>query len=106
MSEEFPTPDWPRNPRPQCRPRVIPSPIRASFDREWRLLVDTRGVGALLGIPAAHVWTLHHSGRLPMPVRLGRTVRWSVSELRKWVASGCLPRQQWNRLRESGFVSR
>lgn len=60
------------------------------------LMVDVRGVAALLGVSARHVQGLDYSGRLgPMPVKLGRSARWSVQEIRDWISGGCLPRAQW-----------
>ncbi|HUY33862.1 MAG TPA: hypothetical protein VMV69_14025 [Pirellulales bacterium] len=35
------------------------------------LAVDAAGVARLLGVSERHMWGLHSSGRLPMPVRLG-----------------------------------
>lgn len=62
------------------------------------LLVDAAGVGALLGISRNMVWKLHSTGRLgPLPVRLGRCVRWRLRELRTWVEAGCPARDQWLR---------
>ena len=65
------------------------------------LLVDAAGVGTLLGISANMVWKLQATGRLgPLPVRLGRCVRWRLEELGAWVEAGCPTRDQWQQLRE------
>ena len=54
-----------------------------------RLALSVREVAKLLGISERHVWTLHSSGRLPAPVRLGRSVRWRADDIARWVALGC-----------------
>lgn len=60
------------------------------------LMTDIRGVAALLGLSVRHTQALDASGRLgPQAVCLGRSRRWSVSELRQWVKAGCPPRDCW-----------
>lgn len=60
------------------------------------LMIDVRGVAALLGVSARHVQGLDYSGRLgPMPVKLGRSARWSIEEVREWVRAGCPTRPKW-----------
>jgi predicted DNA-binding transcriptional regulator AlpA len=66
-----------------------------------RLAVTARDAARLLGISRAQLYRLHSSGRLPPPVYLGtKAPRWSVAELRAWLAAGCPDRQAWRRLRE------
>ena len=98
---DFPSINWPLNPRLQCQPKILPKPVRAEFAAEWRLLVDAQGAGRLLGVPRGHVWALRNSGHLPMAVRIGRSVRWRVSELKAWAGAGCPPTLEWTRLCES-----
>ena len=49
----------------------------------------------LLGISERHLWALNSSGRLPQPVRLGRSVRWRRQELLAWLEAGCPSRDRW-----------
>jgi predicted DNA-binding transcriptional regulator AlpA len=67
-----------------------------------RLAVTARDAATLLGISRAQLYRLHSSGRLgPQPIYLGaKAPRWSVAELRDWLAGGCPNRQVWQRLRE------
>lgn len=58
-------------------------------------LVRLTEVCRILGISRAHASRLNVSGRLPRPIRLGRAVRWSTSELGRWIAAGCPTRDQW-----------
>ncbi len=67
-----------------------------------RLALSAASVAKLLGISERHLWALNSSGRLPRPVRLGRAVRWSVSELRDWLAAGSPPRDRWQAMRNGG----
>ncbi len=53
------------------------------------LLIDSRQVGELLNLSTRTVWRLLSAGKLPEPVRIGRSVRWSRSDLETWIANGC-----------------
>lgn len=53
----------------------------------------------LLGVSLSHFYQLHRTGRLPLPVRLGRAVRWRRQELVEWLNAGCPSRSRWLALR-------
>ena len=53
------------------------------------LLVDATVVAELLGISPRTVWRLLSAGKLPKPVRLGRSVRWRKRLVEDWVSQGC-----------------
>ena len=59
------------------------------------LLLDARATAKLLSIGRTKLYTLDISGRLPSPVRLGRSVRWNAAELAAWTAAGCPSRASW-----------
>ena len=40
------------------------------------------------------------AGRTPLPVRLGRSVRWDAEELDAWISAGCPCRERWEALKE------
>ncbi len=52
-------------------------------------LLTVRDVADKWKISTRHVWKLVSSGRLPQPVRLGRSVRWRESDIEKFVFGGC-----------------
>jgi predicted DNA-binding transcriptional regulator AlpA len=37
------------------------------------------------------LWRLLSAGKLPEPIRVGRSVRWRMSDIREWIDSGCPP---------------
>jgi hypothetical protein len=39
------------------------------------------------------------AGRIPAPVRIGRSTLWRRSELMDWIAAGCPVRSAWERMR-------
>ncbi len=67
-----------------------------------RLALPAADVAKLLGISQRHLHTLNASGRLPRPIRLGRSVRWRADELRDWLDAGCPARDRWEAMREGG----
>jgi excisionase family DNA binding protein len=64
-----------------------------------RLALNAEEVAKLLGISSRHLWALNSSGRLPRPIRLGRSVRWRIEELRAWLAAGAPVRDRWETIR-------
>lgn len=59
------------------------------------LAVDAEAAAQMVGVSVRHWWALHSSGRCPLPIRMGRAVRWRVDELRQWVAAGAPERSRW-----------
>ncbi|MCH7752859.1 MAG: helix-turn-helix domain-containing protein [Planctomycetes bacterium] len=64
------------------------------------LAVPVGEVAKILGISVRHVWALLAQGRLPQPVRLGRSVRWNLKELRDWLDAGAPDVVVWEKQRE------
>jgi predicted DNA-binding transcriptional regulator AlpA len=61
-----------------------------------RLLVTAAEAAALCG-KSLRTWrTWDAAGRIPRPVRIGRSTLWRADELRAWVAAGCPPRNTKN----------
>lgn len=72
-----------------------------------RILLSAAEVADVLGISVRHFYSLESSGRVgPLPIRLGRTVRWSADQVRRWAEQNCPGRETWlkfsqNRLQAS-----
>jgi predicted DNA-binding transcriptional regulator AlpA len=59
------------------------------------LLVDAKQAAAMCS-KSLRTWrTWDAAGRIPRPVRIGRSTLWRADELRAWVAAGCPCRQEW-----------
>uniref|UniRef100_A0A7C2K129 DNA-binding protein n=1 Tax=Schlesneria paludicola TaxID=360056 RepID=A0A7C2K129_9PLAN len=52
---------------------------------------DVDDVAALLKSSARHVRRLSDAGRMPLPLKIGRLVRWRQSDIDGWIADGCKP---------------
>jgi len=65
------------------------------------LLVDVRVLARLLHLGRATIWRQLATGRLPAPVRIGRSVRWRKAEIEAWIEAGCPERAKWDTLKNS-----
>jgi excisionase family DNA binding protein len=68
------------------------------------LAVDAAELAKLLNVSLRHVNAMNASGRLPRPIRLGRSVRWPRAELEAWIAAGAPSRDAWEQKRRSQIV--
>ena len=78
-------------------PTVIASTVRHRNGIQSESLgISAAEAAALLGVSESHFYCLHKTGRLgPLPVRMGRAVRWSRQELVNWFNAGSPPRSRW-----------
>ena len=60
-----------------------------------KLLFSATDLAKLPGISRSSVWALHFSGRIPLPVRLGRRTFRRMEEIRRWVDADCPSRERW-----------
>jgi predicted DNA-binding transcriptional regulator AlpA len=51
-------------------------------------LIDVQAVAGLLSLSARSVWKLHAAGKLPSAMRVGRAVRWKLSDVQSFIADG------------------
>ncbi len=59
------------------------------------LVVSAKDLAALLGASERHIRRMDAGGQLPAPLSLGRLRRWSLQEIRDWLAAGCPCRHDW-----------
>ncbi len=59
------------------------------------LAVPAPEAAKMLGISLSHFYALNSSARLPRPVRFGKSVRWPVSVLNRWLEAGAPNREEW-----------
>ena len=52
-----------------------------------------------LDVSLRHLRRLDSAGKLPKPIRLGRSVRWPVVEIESWLRAGAPDRQRWQVMR-------
>jgi excisionase family DNA binding protein len=62
------------------------------------LLVPDTVAAALLGISRASLHRLRAAGRMPVPLKLGKSCRWRRDELERWVAAGAPTLAMWREI--------
>ncbi len=80
---------------------IIATSLQVNAPEMAGLAVDAAEVAKLLNVSLRHVNSLNASGRLPRPIRLGRSVRWLRSDLEAWLEAGAPVRDAWDRIRHS-----
>ncbi|MBX3412777.1 MAG: helix-turn-helix domain-containing protein [Pirellulales bacterium] len=53
------------------------------------LLISADELATILGTSKRTVWRLLSAGLLPRPVHLGKSTRWRLDEVHRWIDSGC-----------------
>lgn len=66
------------------------------------LVVGARELAALLRVGLRTVRAMDAGGRLPKPVRIGHSVRWSLEEIKRWLAADAPNRDEWEARRKAG----
>ena len=64
-------------------------------NHESRLAISARELAQMLGVSLRQIWRLNASGKLPRPLRIGGSVRWSRQEIVEWFEAGCPDRRTW-----------
>jgi excisionase family DNA binding protein len=52
-------------------------------------LIRAEDVARMMGVSERTLWRLLSAGKLPQPVRIGRSTRWRLAEVRQWIEGGC-----------------
>jgi excisionase family DNA binding protein len=56
---------------------------------ETKALLNADEVAAMLGISERTLWRLLSAGKVPEPVRFGRSTRWRLADVKEWIEEGC-----------------
>lgn len=68
------------------------------------LALSADDVAKLLNISRRHLATLDCEGKIPRPIRLGRSVRWPAAEISDWLEAGAPNRSDWEASRNAKSV--
>ena len=52
-------------------------------------LMNVKELAVLLGVAVRTTWRLRSAGKLPSPIRIGKSVRWSAKTIGAWIDMGC-----------------
>ena len=66
-------------------------------------LGDVRAVSVICGCSGAHIRRLRDAGRMPKPIRLGKSLRWDLRVIDEWISDGCpdLREKHWQPSRKT-----
>jgi prophage regulatory protein len=53
------------------------------------LLIKAEELARMMGVSERTLWPLLSAGKVPTPVRIGRSTRWRLAEVRQWIEGGC-----------------
>ena len=53
------------------------------------VLIPVEEVASMLGVSERTLWRLLSAGKVPEPLRIGRSTRWRSAEIREWIERGC-----------------
>lgn len=84
---QFPTDD----PRPdESDKRTLPSSIDQTV-KSGTLpeLLTIRELAKVLKLSPRSIWRLVKNQKLPVPVRIGGSIRWRADEITRWINDGC-----------------
>ena len=62
-------------------------------------LVGVKGVASLLNISETSVRRLDLSGRIPQAIRIGKSKKWRLLELKEWINESCPSRLKWDKMK-------
>lgn len=86
--------------RPAKRqPQRVCSGKSASAESDRRL-IGAIDAARLCGVGRRLWYDMKNAGRIPLPIRLGRRVLWDTHEMERWMDAGCLPLNQWQRVKD------
>jgi prophage regulatory protein len=65
-------------------------------------LLTAKQLGARLSLSKRQIFRLNSCGKLPAPVRIGGSVRWSEETIARWIAAGAPDRRTFEIIQHAG----
>jgi predicted DNA-binding transcriptional regulator AlpA len=70
--------------------------VKSTAEGSERVIaISARQLSQMLSVSLRQCWRLNAAGKLPRPVRLGGSVRWSRQEILDWFSQQCPDRRMW-----------
>lgn len=64
-------------------------------------LLSARELAQRLSLSKRQIFRLNSSGKIPKPVRIGGSIRWPQSEIKRWIAAGAPNRKTFEAMMEA-----
>lgn len=68
-------------------------------------MLNVTDLSSCLRISVRQCWRMSKQGLLPAPLKIGRCVRWRLSEISEWLQAGSPTRDQWEAMRPEKQVT-
>ena len=74
-----------------------------TVNNENKKLMTVQDVAERLNCSSRLIYSMKSYGRMPLPIKLGKLVRWNRDAIEKWIADGCpshaktLTHMKWKR---------
>ena len=65
-------------------------------------LLSAKELAKMLSLSKRQIFRLDSCGKIPAPIRIGGSVRWSAAEISAWLATGAPDRKTWKALKQAG----
>ena len=65
------------------------------------LAISAGELAEQLGVSLRHVRRADSAGLVPKPIRIGRSVRWPVDEIRAWLKAGAPDSKRWEQTKQA-----
>jgi len=65
-------------------------------------LLSAKELGKVLSLSKRQVFRLNSCGKIPAPLRIGGSVRWSESTIVAWLAAGAPDRKTFEAMQQAG----
>jgi len=69
-------------------------------EKQINRMCTAKAVGLMLSLSKRQIFRLNSYGKIPAPIRIGGSVRWSEQEISEWLAAGAPDRKTWEAMRE------
>lgn len=63
-------------------------------------LINAKTLGRLLALSKRQIFRLNSCGKIPAPIRIGGSVRWSAAEISAWLAAGAPDRKTFEAMKQ------
>ena len=70
-------------------------------NHDVNVLLSASELAQLLSVSLRHIRKMNTEGKLPKPIYLGHSVRWSLKDIESWISAGAPKRNQWESRKEA-----
>ena len=65
-------------------------------------LLSAKTLGEMLSLSKRQIFRLNSCGKIPAPLRIGGSIRWSAEEISAWLAASAPDRRTWEAMKSAG----